>query len=434
MAEIKPFRAWRYRVDLQRKMETLVSPLFDVVSEKQREQLYSEELNSIHISVPKGEDAVMGASRKLIDWKKNGIIVQDDLPAIYVYYQHFSLHGSDKEYVRKGFIANLKVYDWDENTLLRHESTMPFSVEERMSVLDHTLMNVSPTHGLYTDESTEIEKYLDDAMLHPLYETEDYQGVRDVFAMIQDAKIIRRILEIIRDKKIILADGHHRYESSLMYKKEMEKNNPNHTGKEGYNYHMMYFTNTESDDLRILPTHRIIQNLKDFNEDDLLEKLNTYFLIKPIEEAFDVNDVILGKQWAFGLLLKDRTYKVRLKPELIDSIEWNFPRAIKELDLTVLHYFIIEKCLGILGKDQRGSKNLTFERNFTKCLSQVTSGSAQCAIITKEISIETVKEVCYSGYTLPQKSTYFYPKVICGFLFGSIKQDEFNSFFDEAFD
>ncbi|MEQ9007197.1 MAG: DUF1015 domain-containing protein, partial [Ekhidna sp.] len=92
-----------------------------------------------------------------------------------------------------------------------------------------------------------------------------------------------------------------------------------------------------------------------------------------------------------------------------------------------------EKCLGIAGKDQRGSKNLTFERNFTKCLTSVIKREAQCAIITKNISIETVKEVCYSGYTLPQKSTYFYPKVICGFLFGSIKEDEFNSFFDEAF-
>jgi uncharacterized protein (DUF1015 family) len=433
MAEIKPLRAWRYNEKLVKDIDKLVSPLFDVVSDTQRQALYEEEFNSIHLSVPKGEDSIREAAKKLIEWKKEGIIKQDELPAIYVYYQYFTLPGSDRERIRKGFIANLRVYDWDEKVLLRHENTMPFSVNDRMDILDKTQLNVSPTHGLYTDPSHEIEKYLDEAMMDPLYETEDYQGVRDVFSVIHDVKIIRRIMEIIEDKQIILADGHHRYEGSLLYQKERSKNNPKHTGKEGYNYHLMYFTNTEADDLRILPTHRVIKDLPNFSKEELLKRLDEYFFIKHIEEAPDVNEVILGKKWAFGLLIDDEAFKIRLKPEMIDSISWGFPRTIKELDLTVMHYFVFEKCLEIPGKDQRGSKNLTFERNFTKCLTSVIKREAQCAIITKDISIETVKEVCYSGYTLPQKSTYFYPKVICGFLFGSIKEDEFNSFFDEAF-
>lgn len=433
MAEIRPLRAWRYNKELLQSIESLVSPLFDVVSNKQRRQLYANELNSIHLSVPNEENASLSASRKVIDWKQNGIIQQDSLPSIYVYYQYFTLPGSTQERVRKGFVANLKIYDWSEEVLLRHESTMPFSVEDRISVLDRTQMNVSPTHGLYTDPSKEIEDYLDQAMTSPLYETEDYQGVRDVLSIIQDVNIVRRILEIMKDKQIILADGHHRYEGSLTYKKRKQKENPHHTGEEGYNFHLMYFTNTEADDLRILPTHRLISGLESFDQNELLRKLDQYFLIKPIEEAVDINEVILGKKWAFGLLVGDSAYKVRLKPEMIDQLDWKFPKEIKELDLTVLHYFIIEKCLGISGKDQRGSKNIQFERNFTKCLQSVTSGESQCGIITKYISIETVKQVCYSGYTLPQKSTYFYPKVICGFLFGSIKDDEFDSFFDEAF-
>ncbi|MEQ8627996.1 DUF1015 domain-containing protein [Ekhidna sp.] len=433
MAEIKPLRAWRYNTDLTKDIDKLVSPLFDVVSENQRAALYQEKFNSIHLSVPRGDDEISGAARRLIDWKQKGIIKQDELPAIYVYYQYFTLPGSNKERIRKGFIANLRIYDWPDKVLLRHENTMPFSVNDRMDILDKTQLNVSPTHGLYTDPTHEIEKYLDEAMLDPLYETEDYQGVREVFSVIHDVKIIKRIMEIIEDKQIILADGHHRYEGSLLYQKERAKNNPNHTGKEGYNYHLMYFTNTESDDLRILPTHRIIKDLPGFSKEELFKKLNQYFFIKPIEEAYDVNEVILGKKWAFGLLIGDEALKIRLKPEMIDTISWGFPRTIKELDLTVMHYFVFEKCMGIKGKDQRGSKNLIFERNFAKCLQSVTRNEAQCAIITKEISIETVKDVCYSGYTLPQKSTYFYPKVICGFLFGSIKEDEFNSFFDEAF-
>ncbi|MEQ9404109.1 MAG: DUF1015 domain-containing protein [Cyclobacteriaceae bacterium] len=434
MAEIKPLRAWRYNHEHLKSIDELVSPLFDVVSEKQRRLLYSNPLNSIHLSVPGGASPISEASATLEQWKKDGVIIQDDLPSIYVYYQYFTLPGSDREYCRKGFIANLRVYDWDEGPLLRHENTMPYSVNDRLELLDKTQLNVSPTHGLYTDPAMAIEEYLDQAMEHPLYETEDYQGVRDVFSVIHDASVIKKIVDIIRDKKIILADGHHRYEGSLFYRKKRMEENPDHTGNEGYNYHMMWFTNTEADDLRILPTHRIVKGLEQFSEKELLSKLDHYFIIKPLAEASDVHEIILGKQWAFGLLVNDNAYKIRLKPEMIDEIDWKFPDTIKRLDLTVMHYFVLEKCMAIHGKDQRGSRNLVFERNFTNCLSEVTSGKAQCAIITKEISIDTVKEVCYSGYTLPQKSTYFYPKVICGFLFGSIKEDEFNSFFNDAFE
>ena len=198
----------------------------------------------------------------------------------------------------------LKVYDWDEGSLLRHENTMPFSVNDRIEVLEKTQLNVSPTHGLYTDSKMEIESLMDQAMTLPLYETEDYQGVRDVFAVIHDVAVINRITSIIGDKKIILADGHHRYESSLVYKKKREAENPNHTGKEGYNYHMMWFTNTETDDLRILPTHRIVKNLSDFSEADLLKKLGDYFFIKDIEEPSEINEVIFRK--AMGLRSFDK--------------------------------------------------------------------------------------------------------------------------------
>ncbi len=430
MAEIRPLRAWRYNIGLQKNLDLLVSPLFDVVSEKQRKLLYSNVYNSIHLSVPQKK----GVDRVVQGWKSQGIIQQDKLPSIYVYYQHFVLPGSSKKHVRKGFIANIKIYDWTDRVVMRHESTMPTSVKDRVDVLDKTQLNVSPTHGLYTDTTYEIESYLDTAIRCPLYETEDYQGVRDVFAVIQDLKIINRIIEIIRDKKIILADGHHRYQGSLLYKKQKQVENKSHTGKEGYNYHMMYFTNTEADDLRILPTHRLISGTDRFSEETLIQKLSMHFHIKTIDEAENINEVILGKKWTFGLVVGENAYKLRLKVGMIKLIDWKFPREIKELDLTVLHYFIIEKAFGISGKNQTKSKHISFERNFTKCLQKVRSGEVQYAIITKDISIETIKKVCHSGYTLPQKSTYFYPKVICGFLFGSIKEDEFNSILDEAFE
>jgi uncharacterized protein (DUF1015 family) len=425
MAEIKPFRAWRYNQELFANIEELTSPLFDVVSDKQRNRLYQHPHNSIHISVPSGEHAPQQAARLLQQWKVDQIILQDALPAIYVYYQYFSLPGNPKNFCRKGFICHIKAYDWPEKVILRHENTIPHSVNDRTALLAATQLHVSPTHGLYTDPDFELEHYMDESILNPIYETEDYQGVKDVLAVIQDVAVINKFIQKLADKQVILADGHHRYESSITLRKKYIAENPSHTGKEAYNYHLMYLSNTEANDLCILPTHRLICGLPDLDVSDFIHKLQTYFTIKVVEDPYDLNEIILGKQWAFGLLLKDAVYKIRLKPEVFSQMSWHFPPEVKELDLTVLHYFVIEKALGIPGKDQRKSPYIHFSRSFSECLTQVMQGEAQIALITQNISMEEVKKVCASGYTMPQKSTYFYPKVICGFLFSSILANEF---------
>lgn len=428
MPEIKPVRAWRYNQNLSASIDALTSPLFDVVSEKQRKALYQNPYNSIHLSVPQGADAAQKAEALLAQWKSLGIIEQDKLPAIYVYYQYFTLHGAThKEYCRKGFVCNIRVHHWEDHVILRHENTIPKSVNDRIELLSKTELNVSPTHGLYTDSSFELEQYMDEAILNPLYEAEDYQGVRDVLAVIHDISVIQKFINAMATKAIILADGHHRYEGSLVYMDQQRKANPNHTGKEGYNYHLMYLTNTEAGDLKILPTHRLIKDLPNFDEAIILEKLADDFIIKPVEDADTLNEIITGKPWAFGLMFKENAYKIRLKPEALATMSWHFPDVVKKLDLTVMHYFILEKALGIAGKEQRKSENILFDRSFSDCLKRVLKDEAQLAIITNEVSIEDVKDVCQSGATMPQKSTYFYPKVICGFLFASIKQTEFEA-------
>lgn len=424
MADIRPFRAWRYNPSLSSNIEALASPLFDVVSSKQRKALYQNPLNSIHLSVP--EKGAEVASKVLEKWKADDVIRQDALPGIYVYYQYFKVPGSSTWLCRKGFICFIRVYDWDENVILRHENTIPKAVNDRIELLEKTELNVSPTHGLYTDTQYELEKYMDEAISNPLLETEDYQGVRDVLAVVHDANVIQKFIDVIAEKKVILADGHHRYEGSLIYKKQKSLS-PSHTGKEGYNFHMMYLTNTEAGDFRILPTHRLINGLGNLNELSFIKKIEESFIVKPVEDVDTLNEVIEGTPWTFGILFKDNAYKIRLKPEAFARMSWPFPEEIKKLDLTILHYFIIEKVLGIPGKDQRRSENISFDRSFSDCLAKVIRGESQLALITQEISIEDVMKVCNSGYTMPQKSTYFYPKVICGFVFGSIMQNEFQS-------
>jgi uncharacterized protein (DUF1015 family) len=432
MAEIKPLRAWRYHKKLTPEIDKLTSPLFDVVSLKQREALYQNPLNSIHLSVPLGENPAQNAAELLDRWKREDILHQDELPAIYVYYQHFQLAGSAKEYVRKGFFSHIKAYDWNEKVLLRHENTIPDAVNDRIELLEKTLLNSSATHGLYADADFQLEQFMDEAMKDPVYETEDYQGARDVLAIIHDAQIIEKFIKVLEDKQVLLADGHHRYEGSLEYRKKMMAANPNHTGSEPYNYHLMYLTNSESDDLRILPTHRLLEHLP-ISKEEFLTKLEVYFVVTPKEDPYELNEVIAGKPWAFGLYLDGQAFKLRLKPEVHSLIDWDTTPEVKELDLTVLHYFVFEKVLGINSEAQRNYPGLSYVRNFTECIAKVDAHKAEVAFITNEVSMEQVKRVCYSGAIMPQKSTFFYPKVICGFVFSSINPEDHSREVDSCF-
>ena len=436
MAEIQPLRGWRYNAALSANIDEYVSPLFDVVSAKQREALYRNPLNSIHLSVPRANDPAAAALTQLHEWQANGVLRQDELPGIYAYYQYFRLSGSTREYCRKGFMCHIRAYDWTENMVLRHENTLPASVNDRAELLARTQFQTSATHGLYRDEDFELETYLDEAMRSPLVETEeDYQGARDVLAVIQDAAIILRFQQVLAARQVILADGHHRYEGSLAYRHARLASNPAATGREPWNYHLMYLTNAAADDLRILPTHRLLLELPgEMSDARLLAGLEPYFTIRPQDGANDLPEIIAGKRWAFGLYLGGQAYKIRLRPEAHQLLNWDTTEEVKNLDLTVLHFFVLEKVLGIIGPDaQRTWPGVIYVRNFAECLQRVDSNEARAAFIVNEVSMTEVETVCHSGAVMPPKSTFFYPKTIGGFLFSSIADVEAGNKFDKYF-
>jgi uncharacterized protein (DUF1015 family) len=427
MAKIRALQAWRYDDQLAAKIGELISPPFDVVSPKQREALYRHPLNSIHLSVPPGGNPSEDGARTLRKWKAEGIIRQDEEAGIYVYYQYFKLPGQEKEFCRKGFICFIEAAFWEEEVVLRHEDTIPGSVSNRIELLQQTLLNASPTHGLYTDSSHHLEPYMDHCMLDPLYQAEDYQGVRDVLGVIRDPKIISRFVATLKDKQIILADGHHRYESSLAFRRMCMQNKPGHSGEEGYNFHLMYLTNTESEDLKVLPTHRLMHSLPAPGFEKILKKCSAYFELKEQENIHEIQEIIAARPRTFGLLLADRAWMIRLRTGLQQQIDWPISDDLRELDIVMLHYFFIEKVLGISREAQRSSSAISYERSFANCLYQLGRREAQLALITNPVTIEQVKEICYSGHVLPQKSTFFYPKAICGFLFASIDENEFQT-------
>lgn len=423
MAEILPLKAWRYNDQLGKDIEELTAPLFDVVSAKQRETLYKNPLNSIHLSVPQGEIPHENAARLLEKWKAEGILQQDQIPGIYVYYQYFRLPGEHEERCRKGFIAQIKAYDWSEEVILRHENTIVSAVNDRIDLLKATEIQVSPTHGLYEDPTNELETYMDDAISSPLYELEDYQGVREVLALIQNPTIISIFLAKLKGKKIILADGHHRLEGAIQYRKQQESNFTN-TQWKGVDYHMMYLTNVHGNHLTILPTHRLFYGL-DLSKDEFLEKLPEWFEIRKFDDAEELATYSFQRKWSFGLVWEDEAFVIKFRPDKFDQVRPDLPEVLRNLDLVILHDILFEKILCLTEEKQRKSEQLVFERNFSRCIREVRGGKATFAIITKELEMEQILEVCKSGHVMPQKSTYFYPKALGGLVFGSIKQEEF---------
>ena len=244
MAEILPIRPWRYSEDVASDIETLTSPLFDVALKEQRNVLYQNPLNSIHLCFPQAPDPALSAAHRLSDWKKDAVILQDKLQGIYVYYQYFHNAGSTKEHCCKGFVCNIKTYDWNEGQILRQENTIQGSPKDQTELLEKTECYSNPTLELYSDPTFELEQFMDAAIRDPLYVTQDFEGVRHVVAVIHDATVIQRFITLIHEKTITLADGLPRYEGALAYKQMCQDLHRDHTGKEGYNYHLTYLCNS----------------------------------------------------------------------------------------------------------------------------------------------------------------------------------------------
>jgi uncharacterized protein (DUF1015 family) len=425
MAEILPIKAWRYAAELSSQLEELTAPLFDVVSSKQRQQLYTNPLNSIHLSVPQGENPAKNAAEILRNWKENGVINQDLTPSIYVYYQYFRIPGEREERCRKGFIAHIKAYDWSEKMILRHENTIGSAVNDRTDLLRETEIQVSPTHGLYVDEENQLEIFLDQAIKSPVYELEDYQGVREVLAVIEDPKIISKFVKVMESKQVILADGHHRLQGAIDYRKEKASSDLPKTNWKGSEYHMMYLTNTTGNHLKILPTHRLFEGLQ-ISKDEFLKKIGEWFIVRKFDDPEDLGSYSFQRKWSFGLLIGEESYVIKLKEDRFQEVREDLPIVIRQLDLVILHDVLFDKILGIPDLKQKNSTQITYERNFSRCLQEVQAQKASFAVITREIELSQVLEVCQTGEVMPQKSTYFYPKALGGLIFGSINQNEFD--------
>lgn len=441
MAHIRPFRGWRYNESKVENIEKMFSPLFDVVSKEQLEKLYGNPYNSIHLSVPQSHAAVM---EKLNAFKAEEIIIQDPLPAIYIYYQEFSLFGEHRKHVRKGFVSMVQISEDEggpDSDVVLHEGTISSSVSERSRLLGQSLLNVAPTHGLYADPNFELEALMDTYMEHPMHVYVDYQNVVNKMCVVHDRRDILKFQEVIARGQVFLADGHHRLASSMAHLKAA-KANAMAEGKtlphdSMRNYHMMFLSNLHADDLRILPIHRVWElPEKTFNPNPILSKMQAYFDIE--EVTFERKPISLRVQEhprSYGFVIGSLQFMLQLKAEIdpLRDIQLDLPDAVKNLDYTILHYFVFEKVFGIPYAEQGKTDNVQYIKDAGMALKEAVTFRDKLAFIMQGCSMEQMMDVCKSGALMPQKSTYFYPKVVCGLVFASIDDNENNSPFDLSF-
>jgi len=406
---IKPFRAWRYNEFLRAQLPELTAPLSETSLRQKYAQFYQQPFHYFHISAPMDVPPYDNPKRRVQNWKIDKVIQKDGLPTIYAYSQTFVLH--EETHVQTGFVCLIESTDYSQKIILPHENTIPKAVLHRQELLEATHLHTVPTHLLYTDEDRVLDTYLYEALLHPLYEVRDKNDTLHTISPIHDQKVLTLFMNQLADKQAIIADGHHRYESSVAYQKQHKSE----TVGEDFGYHLAWLTNTASNQIGILPTHRLAKNLPDFDPKLFLERLSEDFEILPTERNEERALAPTENLWTFLLILPEKDYILRLKPDAFSTFTQDVPDAVKHLDLSVMHHFIFEKQFGLIGEKQ--FEYLDYTQYVSNAYKEVYSGSANFALLTRRITIAEIEAVCQAGHKMPAKATYFFPKVLGGLVF-----------------
>ena len=421
--EIKPLNALVYNQD-KVEITDVIAPPYDVISEKYRDELYKRSpYNITRLILSNAEDPYKDASETFHKWLDEKVLVKTDKPVIFYLLQKYKLNG--KEITRKGFIARNKIEDFSTGNILPHEFTMSGPKEDRLKLTKACKANFSQIFMVYSDPEKQIENAVDISGT-PFIDVTDDNGVRNTVWKIEDEKTIALIEEVLKDKTLLIADGHHRYETALNYRNFLGEN----AGEA--NYVMSYFTNMD-DDLLIYPTHRIITKW-----------IEPYVLLETVKKYFDVKDYTFTganktevkqeflkaieksskDKITMGLYMKNvnKFYLLTLRED-VNSIldEYNVPDELKTLDLTVLHKVILTKELGFTDEEQMAQDGIKYIKVENEAFDMIDLGKAEASFIMAYPKIEDIKRISSAGYRMPQKSTYFYPKLLSGIVINPLQ-------------
>lgn len=414
MASVKPFKAVHYNPEKIKDFNKVVCPPYDVISEDEQTQLMNASpYNFIFLELAKDkandnkeDNKYTRAKKTFEEWLKKNVLIEDDKPSIYIYKQEYKVLG--QKYNRLGFIATMELKDPSESKVYPHENTHAAAVDDRLKLWMTLGTNLSCIFVCYSDRQKKLEKIFNKNIsgTAPMVNVEDKDKVRHKLWKLDDAELVKEIVDSASGQPMFIADGHHRFKVSNEIRQIKMSKKTKVTGNEPFNFVMTYFTNIDSTDLKIFPIHRIIKKMpKD------ISFLEENFRIDKIKHKDDLM-ILLGKagrnEHAFGLYTRDGVKLLRLKNKLlIDEYVKEGSHDLKSLDASILKSFVFDK-LGIESSD------IIYTKSLDEIIEMVDNRQADAGFVLNPVKISQLKTIALNGERMPPKTTYFYPKVLSG--------------------
>jgi uncharacterized protein (DUF1015 family) len=416
MADAQPIQTLRYNPEVAGPLEDLIAPPYDVIDDELRAQLVARSPhNVVEIDLPESYD---GAAETLAEWRERGVLTQEDEPAIWVLRQDYTApDGSTR--TRRGFFARVRVEDYGAGRIRPHERTHPGPKEDRLRLTRATRANLSPIFSLFPDASGAATEMLAHATSgDPFAQVTDHEGTRNTLWRVSDPESIAALQAALADAELLIADGHHRYETARAYADEL--------GGEGdHRYVLMFLVSLDDPGLLVFPTHRMLTGLKDDSEKQLAirDVARRDFEIEQLDDARELEPPADGDRVAFGYMdsFLKRPVRLTLKDQSIaDEALPGMPEPYRRLDTAVLEALVLRGALGMSEDDISHLRGLDYSKNLDDAIERVESGAADAGFFMRATPVEQVREVAAAGESMPPKSTYFFPKVPTGLVFNPL--------------
>ena len=422
MADVQPLRTVRYEPSAAGPLEDVIAPPYDVIDAELRAELVARSPNNVvEIDLPEpppgGGDRYEHAAATMRDWLERGVLVREDEPALWALRQDYS--GPDGgERTRTGFLARVRVEEYGPGRIRPHERTHPGPKEDRLRLTRATRANLSPIFSLFADAGGTAAEALDPAVDgEPFAGAADHEGTRHTLWRVTDPDRISALQAALAGAELLIADGHHRYETARVYAEEI--------GGEGdHRYVLMLLCSLSDPGLLVFPTHRLLTGLKDDTSKQVAirDALRRDFEIEELGVPGELEPSADGRI-AYGYMdsFFKRPFRVTLKDQSIaDRALAGMPEPYRRLDTAVLESLILRGALGMSEDDIAHLRGLDYSKNLEDAIHRVESGAADAGFFMRATPVEQVREVAEAGESMPPKSTYFYPKVPTGLVFNPL--------------
>lgn len=440
MATITPFRGVQYNPARAGSIEDLVCPPYDIISHEQQQALYRRNpYNVIRLEYglesPGDTDTdnrYTRAASLLDEWSRDGILRQSEQPAFYVYEMEYP--AGRKHRKLRGFVCLVRIENYDTGIVKPHETTLSGPKTDRLNLLRACHAGFSQIYSLVSDPAGTIGNALDGVTGRPQFEVKNSDGVSHRIWTLTDKAAIEVITQELSDRPVFIADGHHRYDTALNYRNERRKAAGAPAGEQPYDYVPMFLARMEDPGLTILPAHRALFNLNDFHPRKFEEDLKQYFTVERIDftkksEDADRRTILdtMAKRAdharTFGMRVRGEHsyYLLTLRNEAVmNTVVPDKAPAYRCLDVSILHHLIIDRLLGIRMETHKLGLNIEYIKDADEAVKRVESGEAEVIFLMNPTRVQEVKEVAAAGERMPQKATYFYPKLLTGLVMHKI--------------